>query len=541
MQHRTRPRDPPPGDPPTALRSPSRRRTAGRLAGLIAFAGAGCAGGGQSALSGGESRGAGPAGLADTVALLDRITWGADPATLRAVRRSGAQAWLHGQLDPTGHDDLPPEARRQIAAMTISQQPLTELAVEMNRRRLDAAAIADDDARMAAQKQWQADMTRLGREAANRFALRALYSSRQLHEQMVWFWLNHFNVHQFKADIRTMIGDYEERAIRPHALGRFADLLKATARHPAMLRYLDNVQNAAGRINENYARELMELHTLGVAGGYTQQDVQELARVLTGAGVRLDEKAPQIRPALQRFHVRDGLYEFNPNRHDFGAKVLLGERIEPGGQVEIDAALTRLARHPATARHVCRKLALFFVSDQPSDALVRRLAARYADRDGSIAAVLATLFESAEFTRSLGGRFKDPVHYVMSSLRLAYPDKVILNATPIQSWLNRLGQPLYGRQTPDGYPLDEASWTSSGQMTTRFEIARIIGSGSAGLFRSDDPQPLERPAFPDLRTPLFYDAYQPRLGPATVAALDQAASPQEWNLLLLSSPEMMRR
>src|SRR6202044_3845302 len=154
--------------------------------------------------------------------------------------------------------------------------------------------------------------------------LRAVYSPSQLQEQMIWFWLNHFSVYQHKADLRWLVADYSERAIRPHALGHFRDLVMATLEHPAMLQYLDNAQNAAGHINENYARELMELHTLGVDAGYSQHDVQELARVLTGVGIaRPDAPGPQTR--RQKLLIGDGLFAFYPGRHDFGDKTLLGD------------------------------------------------------------------------------------------------------------------------------------------------------------------------------------------------------------------------
>src|ERR1700682_3057081 len=210
--------------------------------------------------------------------LLNRVTWGANTASARALTQQGSARWLEAQLRPPEKDALPPEAEAQIDAMTISQRPAAQLAAELELRRKSFESIADEEERKAAQQAYQQELTRLGREAASRMLLRALYSPSQLREQMVWFWMNHFNVHQYKANLRVLVGDYEERAIRPHALGKFRDLLAATARHPAMLRYLDNERNAAGRINENYARELMELHTLGVGGGYKQRDVQELAR-----------------------------------------------------------------------------------------------------------------------------------------------------------------------------------------------------------------------------------------------------------------------
>jgi uncharacterized protein (DUF1800 family) len=326
--------------------------------------------------------------------------------------------------------------------------------------------------------------------------------------------------------VRALVGDYEEQAIAPHALGRFRDLLAATARHPAMLIYLDNARNAAGRLNENYARELMELHTLGVDGGYTQRDVQELARILTGHSVGI---------------VRERLYQFYPARHDFGDKEFLGRRIRGRGADELDEALDILARHPSTARFISRKLALYLASDDPPEALIARMATTFRASDGDIAATLRTLFTSPEFTASLGSKFKDPVHYVVSAVRVAYDGKVILNTTPMINWLARMGEPLYARPTPDGYPMTRTEWASAGQLATRFEIARVLGYGAPALFRSDAPEPVERPAFPQLANALYYDSMRYTLGDATRQALEKATSAQEWNMLLLASPEFMHR
>ncbi len=471
----------------------------------------------------------------------NRLTWGANSATLALAEQQGLHAYLAQQLHP-GPATLPPLVQQQIAAMTISQTPVVALAQDMERRNQAAnATFAKDDDKKAAQQAYQQEMNRLGREAATRHLLRALYSPHQVQEQMAWFWLNHFNVHQYKANLRALVGDYEETALRPHALGKFRDLLGAVARHPAMLRYLDNAQNAANRINENYARELMELHTLGVGAGYSQQDVQELARVLTGVGVNLGTDAPKLRKELQADYVRNGLFEFNPNRHDYGPKTLLGQPIRSRGLAEMDEALDRLARHPATAHFISRKLAQYWLSDTPPPALVERMAQRFLQSDGDIAATLHTLLSSAEYAQGAGQKFKDPIHYVVSAVRLAYDDKPILNVGPLLNWLNRMGQPLYGRPTPDGYALDTEAWSSPGQMATRFEIAKAIGSGNAGLFKTDGPQPQEKPAFPQLANALYYRALGQTLSPATQQALSQATSPQEWNSFLLSSPELMHR
>ncbi|MBV9985665.1 DUF1800 domain-containing protein, partial [Bradyrhizobium sp.] len=354
-------------------------------------------------------------------------------------------------------------------------------------------------------------------------------------------WFNHFNVHQYKGNIRILVGDYEDRAIRSYAMGRFRDLLSATLHHPAMLRYLDNADNEVGHVNENYAREIMELHTMGVGSGYTQADVEQLARILTGVGIDLQQEDPKLKPELQHQLVREGAFEFNPARHDFGDKLFLGHAIKGRGLSEVDEALDILCRQPATATHLSQKLATYFVSDTPPAALVQRMAQTFQRTDGDITAVLSTMVHSPEFAASLksGAKFKDAVQYVMSAVRMAYDDKVILNTTPIQNWLNRLSEGLFNHQTPDGYPLTSATWNSPGQMMVRFEIARQIGSGSAGLFKPDVPNATEQPAFPLIQNALFFESLRQTLSTPTLAALDQAVSPQDWNTLFLSSPEFM--
>ncbi|MCE4556716.1 DUF1800 domain-containing protein [Pelomonas cellulosilytica] len=492
---------------------------------------AGCASGPPPAAPGGSA--------AQDALWLDRLSWGASSADLAAVRRSGRATWLDAQLQPGAPAALPGAAQAQIQALVITQQPLPVLVQQMEAQRKAADALTDDTAKAEAQKAYQQALTKLAREASARQLLQALYSPNQLQEQMTWFWFNHFNVHQYKSNLRVMVGDYEQ-GLRQRALGRFRDLLGYTARHPAMLRYLDNEQNAANRINENYARELLELHTLGVGGGYSQHDVQELARVLTGLGVNLTDTKPKLKPAQEALYHRDGLTEFNPARHDFGEKTLLGITVKGQGEAELDQVLDLLARHPSTAHYVSRKLAQYFVADEPPPALVERMAERWLQSDGRIGDVLRAMVASPEFEASLGRKFKDPTHYVVSAVRLAYADKVVLNTGPMIGWLYRLGQAPYNRQTPDGYALDESAWAGPGQMTTRFEIARAIGSGSAGLFKVEG-EAKDRPAFPQIANPLYYEGIAPRLATATQQALAQATSPQEWNTYLLASPDFMHR
>ncbi|MCH7342029.1 DUF1800 domain-containing protein [Pelomonas sp. CA6] len=486
---------------------------------------------------GGASASASSARVDQDALWLDRLSWGASSSSLAELRRMGRKTWLDTQLN--GRAPLPTELQAQIAALSISQRDLPSLVYEMEAQRKSADASKDDAAKAAAQQAYQQTLNRLSREAASRALLLAAYSPNQMREQLTWFWFNHFNVHQYKHNLRAMVGDYEQ-GLREHALGRFRDLLGYTAHHPAMLRYLDNEQNAAGRINENYARELLELHTLGVDAGYTQRDVQELARVLTGLGVNLSGTEPKLKPAQQAQYQRRGLMEFNPARHDFGDKQLLGMEVKGRGLAELDQVLDTLARHPATARFVSRKLAQAFVADMPPPALVERMAQRWQQSDGRISEVMRALIQSPEFEASLSRKFKDPAHYVVSAVRLAYDTKQVLNTGPMIGWLYRLGQAPYNRQTPDGYALDESAWAGPGQLNTRFEIARAIGSGSAGLFRVEGEK-TDRPAFPQLANPLYYEGIAPRLASATRQTLDQASSPQEWATFLLASPEFMHR
>lgn len=473
--------------------------------------------------------------VASDLAFLDALTWGATPTGYAELTARGREAWLAAQLHqpPTA---LPASLQARLGP---GHGPLIDRVAALDAQAKAANGLADSDAKKAAQSAYQSALNDALRQSVATTILRALYAPDQLRERMTWFWFNRFNVHQGKANLRVLVGDYVDTAIRPHALGRFRDLLAATLEHPAMLRYLDNAENAAGRINENYARELLELHTLGVGGGYAQRDVEELARILTGAGIDLRAENPRLKPEQQDDLVRRGLFLFNPARHDGGDKLFLGHTIRGRGFAEIAEALDILSRHPATARNLTRAMALYLMGRPPSDPLANRLAETFRRRDGDIAAVLDTLAHSSEFAEAAGTGFKDPVRYVFSALRLAYDDRIIRNTAPVQGWLNRLGAGLFNRSTPDGYPVDAASWTSPGQLLTRFEIARQIGGGPAGLFKPAGPDAVEEPAFPVLQNALYFGPLAATLTPQTTLALSRAISPQDWNTLFLSSPEFM--
>jgi uncharacterized protein (DUF1800 family) len=466
---------------------------------------------------------------------LQRVTFGLDSASVAELHRLGRERYLDRQLqDP--EPPLPPPVAAALARLEPAHADPAASLADVAAQYKAINAMTDGASKDEARKALNERGNRLAYEAIRVELLRALYSPSQLKEQMVWFWLNHFSVHQNKANLRWLVADYADRAIRPHALGRFKDLVLATLEHPAMLQYLDNNQNAVGHVNENYARELMELHTLGVDGGYTQQDVQQLARVLTGSGIN-SGNPPKLKPEWQALYLREGAFEFNPARHDFGAKVLLGRTIQGRGFAEVDDAVTLIVKQPACAHFISRQLAAYFVADNPPPQLVERMAQTFLRTDGNISAVLREMLLSPELNAALGGKFKDPMRFVMSAVRFAYDGHTISNTRPMLNWLNGLGEAPFGRQTPDGYPLTETAWASSGQMSRRFEIARSIGSGSAGLFDSEDAAAAPAAGFPQLSNRLYFEAVEPFLAARTRDALARANSPQEWNTFLLASPD----
>ncbi len=349
--------------------------------------------------------------------------------------------------------------------------------------------------------------------------LRAVYSERQLQEVMVDFWTNHFNVYANKGADRWLLISYDRDTIRPHTLGKFADLLRATAESPAMLFYLDNFQSVSpnaqaqrplqgllGRnpramtnnqqdprpqqqqqqrrgINENYARELMELHTLGVDGGYTQKDVQEVARCFTGwtivaprgAGIAAADGMNGRRLEMLRQYA--GTFRFNPAVHDDGEKVVLGHKIPSGGgEKDGVMVLDILARHPATARFIATKLVRHFVADEPPAALVDRVAQTYLKTDGDIREVLKTIFFSPEFNSAdaYRAKIKRPFELAISAARTVGAET---NGGPaFHQWIARMGQPLYGFQTPNGYSDVAEDWVNTGALLERMNFALALVS-----------------------------------------------------------------
>lgn len=473
--------------------------------------------------------------------LVNRLSWGLTPQELARAQKLGAQGYVDAQLRPTARSSLPAEAQKQIKAFSISRHgDLTAIRNAHNTVR----RAPEGDQKVEAKAKARLEVKRRTAETARRATWYALYSPNQLQEQMTWFWMNHFNIYADKGNIGALMSEYEGRTIRPRALGKFGDLVKATVRAPAMMLYLDNHHNRVGRINENYARELMELHTVGVQGGYDQKDVQELARILTGLGITYATKTPQIDPARQADVVHDRAFLFNPEYHDYGTKQFLGQTIAGQGMPEIDKAVDLLVRHPATARHISYKLAQYFVADKPSDALVGAMAKTFQSSDGDIAETLRTMIASDEFAQSLDtGKFKDPVHYAYSAARLAYADfPPMVRTHELTAWISRMGQRLYGRGTPDGYPMTQSDWSGSGQMATRFDLARQIATQPESFYIAPNAEGGSTlPAVPALAEVYKQAGLYDTLSPATRRAIEGAASTEEANLLLLASPEFMFR
>ncbi len=348
-----------------------------------------------------------------------------------------------------------------------------------------------------------------------------IYSNAQLLEVMTDFWLNHFNIYLHKTEqMPYYLVGYERDAIRPYALGHFEDLLEAVAHTPAMLIYLDNAESvgphslAAERfresawrrpngkhqdppgINENYGRELMELHTVGVNGGYTQADVIAASKVLTGWTV----DHPQF----------GGGFLFTPNRHEPGTKKVMGFKIKQNGEREGEELLHMLATRPATAHMLCRELAVRFVSDNPPQSLVERMAKTYLSSNGDISAVLKTLFHSPEFWAESDelAKVKTPLEYIVSAVRASGAD--ITNYAPLINELRLMGMPVYGCVQPNGYDWTSAAWVNTGDLTDRMNFALLLASNrlpgikvdwsrpastTAGAAATDDPSPAQEEAW----------------------------------------------
>jgi uncharacterized protein (DUF1800 family) len=425
---------------------------------------------------------------------ISRLTYGARPGDVERVKKLGLERWIALQLSPERLDDQRTDSlldRYSALDMETVELVSTFREVRAERRQQQRAdSMRPDSNAMRNRAMNNASQSRRNlQQSVNQVAtaklLRATVSERQLYEQLVDFWENHFNVFSGKGQTRLYIPEYDREVIRPRAMGRFRDLLGAVAKSPAMLFYLDNAQSVAdsgrrtlarglganarrqqvrrGRgLNENYARELMELHTLGVDGGYTQQDVVEVARALTGWSID-----PQT-----------GSFVFRPFAHDADEKVVLGQKF-PGGRgiEEGERVLDILASHPSTARYISRKLAVRFVSDSAPAALVDRCAKEFTRTDGDIRMTVRCIVTSPEFfsRAAYRAKVKTPFELVASAFRAtsSVPDQTPRSAQIV----TRLGQPIFGRQTPDGWPDRADEWLNAGAMVNRVNFGLQLASG----------------------------------------------------------------
>ena len=375
--------------------------------------------------------------------LINRLTYGARPGDYARVTAMGAEAFIEEQLNPGAIGD------RRCHWKVASLEPLYEPVAEMYEYN---------------EGQLLADLT------ANKL-LRAVHSRRQLHEVMVDFWTDHFNIVAHKGDCKWLKAADDRDVIRAHALGRFRDLVRASALSPAMLIYLDGhdnkVEGPGDRPNENYARELLELHTLGVHGGYTQRDVMEVARCLSGWTY-------ENRPLT----FRGARVEFAPSRHDNGAKMVLGEVIPAGGGAEdLERVLDLVCAHSSTAIHLATKLCRWFIDDPPPTvAAVETVAAAFMESGGELKATLRALFATEAFQETRGNLFKRPWRFVASALRAADCD--VKRTEPTVEFLRRMGHAPFQYPSPDGYPIEPEPWL--GTLLWRWNFALDLARGRLG-------------------------------------------------------------
>jgi uncharacterized protein (DUF1800 family) len=496
---------------------------------------------------------------------LNRLSFGPAPGEIERTTNLGVERYIQQQLNP---NDIPESQHLKMQLAQLETLNLSALALleQIKLPRLGKGQKPSPEQRKA----YRQEMRHVTEQAIQARLLRATQSPRQLQEVMVDFWYNHFNVFTNKGIDRLLVGAYEQDAIRPHAFGRFRDLIEATAQHPAMLFYLDNWQNTApsttpnvrGKmqgLNENYARELMELHTLGVNGGYTQQDVVALAKILTGWTFRRT-----ARPGVGQ----SGFY-FDAKRHDYTDKVLLGHTIKGSGIAEGEQAFDILAKSPATARHISFQLAQYFVADLPPKSLVDRLSQKYLSTDGNIREVLNVLLRSPEFwdSRYYNAKFKTPYQYALSAVRATGME--VTNFRPVVGFLQQAGMPLYGCLTPDGYKNTEAAWLNPDALTRRIGFATALSSGRLPLSTSNARPSELNPALSKQRERLALAGAmsssplnsQPSSAPVSITPLDAkllgitlgypfsaktqgaiaTSPPQLRAALILGSPEFMRR
>jgi uncharacterized protein (DUF1800 family) len=464
--------------------------------------------------------------------LLSRFTYGATPGQIDAVVRQGLENWWAQQLAADLPDDSLEALLRPYDALQLSNEQVVNLYPRMGQVAKMAIweGVVNKDSIKTDRKEYR-EMIRaymaekgykpeqeLFRQFICQKILRAAYSNNQLQEVMTDFWFNHFNVSITKNDCAEFIPAYERDVIRPNALGSFGDLLLKTAKAPAMLYYLDNFSSAAPAeergveapvgsadsgpvgqprrargLNENYAREVMELHTLGVDGGYTQADVTEAARVLTGWTVYPMNE--QVQRLITRFNpnhlarrgfVHEGDFLFNANRHDNGVKTVMGHVFPAGGGYgEGVELLNMLAHHPSTANFVCRKIAVRFVRDDPPQSLIDKMAKTFLAKNGDIRQVLITMVAAPEFWSPavVREKTKTPFELAIGAVRSLHAE--IDQPYPLYTWVERMGEKKYYYSAPTGFPDKSAYWINTGNLLNRMNFGIALAEGQIGGVKID--------------------------------------------------------
>ncbi len=497
--------------------------------------------------------------------VLNRIGFGPRPGDIQRVEAMGLERYIDEQLHPERVPDAGMTARLagfETTGLTTNQisDRFEKPQLEM-RRKLQAQGLnpADPNTKrppeaMAIQQKANAVLVELGEQKM----LRAVYSERQLSEVLADFWFNHFNVDSRKGRDRYMLTEYERDTIRPRVLGSFRDLLGATAKSPAMLFYLDNWQSVdpngphpdpailrrVGRgpfrpflvqppaaqaknpkrgLNENYGRELMELHTLGVDGGYTQKDVTEVARAFTGWTILNPQQG--------------GEFRFEPRIHDEGEKLVLGHRISGGGGMrDGEQVLDILAAHPSTAHFISFELARRFVSDTPPEALVDRAAKRFRDTNGDLREVMRTILTSPEFLGpdAYRAKVKSPFEFVVSAMRATGAE--VSNAMSLVREMQQLGMPLYQCQPPTGYKDTADAWTNTGALVNRMNFALQLSSGKTSGIVVDSRQSLV-----DSRDAVVNAMLGNDVSDTTKSTIARATTTPQMMALALGSPDFQKR
>lgn len=429
--------------------------------------------------------------------LLDRFSFGAKPGQVEAVVNMGLENWLEQQFAANQPNEGLNKRLAAFKSLSLTNDTIVNTYLNAGQviRLATRKGIINKDSIKGDQKEYREQVRvimeqegykpiqELHRELVNQKVLSAAYSNNQLQEVLTDFWFNHFNVSVTKNQCQQYVYTYERDAIRPNVMGKFKDLLLATAQHPAMLEYLDNAssvsiknqpranmaapRNARG-LNENYAREVMELHTLGVDGGYTQADVTTVAKALTG------------------WSVMQGNFIFRPRQHDNEAKTILNKNFPAnGGYQEGVDVLTMLAEHPSTAKFICTKLATRFVSDTPSASLIKNMVKTFQSTDGNIKAVLRTMvYDPAFWKKSISHeKIKSPFEMVISAVRAT--NAQIIQPFQLFNWCTKMGQRFYYYQAPTGFPDRASNWINTGALLNRMNFGLAFASQKIPGVRMD--------------------------------------------------------